>query len=246
MTHVSDSTHRVYPPPTSPYAMAQTWRNLLFAHWPVAPEALQPLIPAGLPLDTYEGQAWVGVVPFLMRNIHWHGIPPVPGTGNFLELNVRTYVVRDGRPGVYFLCLDASNRLAVEVARTVFGLPYFDATMQADVAGDDVRYTSTRKDRRGKPAAFAATYAPTSDPFLSRPGSLESWLTERYCLYTVRRGRVARGEIHHPQWPLQPAQADIRLNTMAAAHGIILPDSAPVLHYARKLEVVVWFPTRLL
>lgn len=218
--------------------MQQTWHDLLFAHWPVEPEALRPLVPAGLPLDTYEGKCWVGVVPFRMSGISPRGMPSIPGLSAFPELNVRTYVTLDGKPGVYFFSLDAANPLAVWAARTFFRLPYMHARMECVPMGDAV---ACRSARLQKPAAeFRAQYQPTGDPLGARAGSLEHWLTERYCLYTANGSRFYRGDIHHRPWPLQPAQADFKVNSMAAATGIVLPESSPHLLFARRLNVLIW------
>jgi uncharacterized protein len=227
--------------PDKPWIMAQTWRELLFAHWPVSPDMLQGRIPHGLQLDTFDGQAWIGVVPFRMTNIHLHGLPPVPFTSEFLELNVRTYVTDGKRPGVWFFSLDAEHRLAVATARRWFHLPYFHAKMAERINGDRIAYESERI-HRGAPAAhFSASYRPVSEVYHASPGTLEHWLTARYCLYTTdRRGRLQIGEIHHEPWPLQRAEAEIARNTMAASHGLVLPETAPILHYAHKLDVVLW------
>ncbi len=238
---IAPGEHRPWSIPSGPPVMRQSWHDLLFAHWPVDPAKLQGVMPAGLPLDTFEGKAWVGVVPFRMSGIQLRGLPVVPFTSAFAELNVRTYVSVGGKPGVFFFCLDASNPLAVEVARRWYHLPDFRAKMSAKKEGNNIIYASERTDRRGQPARFQASYGPTSEIDLTRPGTIESWLTERYALYAVsKKGRVYRGEIHHQQWPLQPAQADIRMNTMSQAHGIELPDSPPLLHFSRRLDVVAW------
>ncbi|MSP14168.1 MAG: DUF2071 domain-containing protein [Chloroflexi bacterium] len=235
--------HRPWPLPTRRWIMRQSWHDLLFAHWPVPVEQLRPLVPAQLPLDTYDGSAWVGVVPFRMTGVVPRWTPPVPWLSAFPELNVRTYVNIGDRPGVYFFSLDAGNAVAVSLARLTFQLPYFHARMRLVDAGHAIHYFS-RRIHRGAPAAeFVASYRSVGDVFRSIPGTLDHWLTERYCLYTVdSRGHIHRGEIHHPPWPLQPAEADIETNTMAAAHAIRLPDIPPLLHYARRLDVVVWAP----
>ena len=221
--------------------MRQTWIELLFAHWPLPPDTLRPLIPAGLSLDTYDRRAWLGIAPFRMVDVHPRLTPSVPWLSAFPELNVRTYVTVGGKPGVFFFSLDAGNPVAVMLARALFHLPYFDARFRVARSLDTIAYTSRRTDRRGKPAELIAKYAPTSRVSRSQPGSLEAFLTERYCLYSAGpRGAIYRGEIHHEQWPLQPAEAEIERNTMAAASGITLPDIPPLLHYAERLEVLIW------
>ncbi len=241
MMKLAGTAHRTYPLPTTKPVMAQTWRDLLFAHWPVPVAMLRPLIPDTLQIDTYDGQAWVGVVPFWMSGIRLGPLPPVPFTSRFPELNVRTYVTDGTEPGVWFFCLDAGNPLAVAVARTWYHLPYFNARMRVRAVGDTVRYASRRTDGRGESARFEATYRPKGAVALSTPGSIEAFLTERYSLYTSDgHGRLYRGEIHHRQWPLQIAESRIERNTMAAAHGITLPDTPPLLHYAQRLDIAAW------
>lgn len=240
------TTHRPYPLPTAPWVMVQTWYNLLFAHWPIPTAELQALIPANLVLDTFDGWGWIGVVPFGMQNVHLRSLPPVPFTHTFLELNVRTYIKRDDKPGVYFFSLDAANPLAVAVARWWFHLPYFYARMHLTQTDQTINYSSQRSHRGAPPARFQGSYAPTSAPFMAQPGSLEHWFTERYSLYSLdRRGNIYRGDIHHVPWPLQQAEASLQQNTMAQVHSIRLPNQAPLLHYAHYLKVLIWSLQRL-
>jgi uncharacterized protein YqjF (DUF2071 family) len=220
--------------------MRQTWHDLLFAHWCVPAEALRPLVPPALPLDLWEGRAWLGVVPFRMTGTRLRGLPPIPGASAFAELNLRTYVRVGERPGVYFFSLDAASALAVAGARFFYHLPYWRARIAAVAEAEGVRYDSRRTHRGAPAAAFRATYRPTGPVRLATRGSLEHWLTERYCLYVVdRRGGVRRGDVDHAPWPLQPAEASIEANTMAEPLGLRL-EGPPLLHFARRLEVRVW------
>ena len=233
--------HRPWPPPTRPWVLAMQWHDLLFLHWPVPPAVLRPAIPPALTLETFEGTAWLGVTPFRMAGTRLRLLPPLPWCSAFPELNVRTYVTAGGKPGVWFFSLDAGNPLAVHGARTFFHLPYYAAAMVAEREGDGVRYTSTRTDRRAPGATFAGRYHPSGAVSHAAVGSLEYWLTERYCLYAAdRRGRLWRGDIHHAPWPLQPAEADIMCNTMANPLRLVLPSDAPLRHFARRLDVVAW------
>lgn len=221
--------------------MSMTWEHLLFAHWPVPVETLRPLIPRGLEIDRFENEAWLGVVPFRMADTRLRGLPAFPGTAAFPELNVRTYVTLGGKPGVWFFSLDAGSRLAVRTARTFFHLPYFDAHMTVKTADGTISYESTRTHRGAAKAEFRASYRPLDEIRPATAGSIEQWLVERYCLYSADpRGRIWRGEIHHAPWPLQSAEAEIETNTMAAPLGIVLPDPPPLLHFARRLDVVAW------
>jgi uncharacterized protein len=217
--------------------MAQTWHDLLFAHWPVEPGKLRRLVPPELALDVCDHQCWVAIAPFHMSHIHVRGLPPLPGFSRFPELNVRTYVTLEEKPGVYFFSLDVTNLAAVWAARAFYRLPYFHAQMSVHGNQENISY---RSGRRQGGAHFQATYAPAGPVEWRSRNSLEAWLTERYCLYTVARGHVYRAEIHHQQWPLQNAGAEIASNTMAQAAGIELPAIAPLLHFSRKLEVLVW------
>lgn len=215
-------------------------------HWPVPASLLRPLIPAHLTLETYDGSAWIGIVPFLMAGVRPRLLPSIPWFSTFPELNVRTYVTDGMKPGVWFFSLDAGSSVAVEIARDVFHLPYYNARMSIDISEARVHYCSQRTHRRALSARFAGWYEPTGPAYYSAPGSLEAWLTERYCLYAAdQRQRVWRGEIHHAQWPLQPATASITVNTMTSPLGFSLPRVQPLLHYTHRLDVVAWLPERI-
>ncbi len=221
--------------------MRQTWHDLLFAHWSIRPAELRAHIPPGLSIDLFEGTAWIGVVPFHMSGVTLRGVPALPGVSAFPELNVRTYVTAGNNPGVWFFSLDAASTLAVAAARTFFNLPYFRASMRVQVMNDAVDYDSRRTGARDGLAELSAQYAPVGARFQASPGSLEYFLTERYCLYgTTRRHRLFRLDIEHPPWQLHRAEAVFRRNTMAAAAGIELPADAPLLHFAKRQDMVAW------
>jgi uncharacterized protein YqjF (DUF2071 family) len=224
--------------------MTQTWTDLLFAHWRVPDAALRPLLPAGLTLDTFAGEAWVGVIPFAIPRLAPRGVPQRLGL-SFPELNVRTYVTAEGKPGVWFFSLDAASVWAVIMARATYHLPYFWARMRQREHEGWIEYRSRRRHPGAPAAVFAGRYRPTGPVFHSVPGSLEDWLTARYCLYAAdRAGRLFRGEINHPPWPLQPAEAEITTNSMASSQGIAL-DGEPLLHFARRVDMVAWWPERV-
>ena len=238
---LKDVEHRPFPPPRGPWIMTQIWHELLFAHWPIAPDVLRPLVPSALPLDTFEGEAWVGIVPFRVSHAVPRWLPPVPGLSWFPEMNVRTYVTVKGIPGVYFFSLDAGNRIVVAAARMVYHLPYYHTSMRIQRANGSISYFSHRIHHHAPPAEYAAVYRPVGPIRHALSDSLEQWLTERYCLYTVVGGtRVYRANIHHKPWPLQAAELETSRNTMALAQGIQLPDVPPLLHYAHRQEVLVW------
>ena len=239
--------HRPWPLPDRPWIMTQIWHELLFAHWPIKPEVLRSLVPAILPLDTFEGQCWVGIVPFHLSYVRPRWLLPVPALSSFVELNVRTYVTLQGIPGIYFFSLDASNPIVVALARTFFHLPSYNAVMSSKRAVDSIDYHS-RRTHRGVPSAeFQAVFRPIAPIAFAQHRSLEQWLTERYCLYTVVPGKgVYRGDIHHVPWPLQVAKLETKKDTMAISHGIHLPEIPPLLHYAHRQEVLIWSPKHVL
>jgi uncharacterized protein YqjF (DUF2071 family) len=242
---VAETGHRPWPLPDEPWVMAQTWGDLLFAHWPVPAAALRPHVPEPLPVDTFDGTAWLGVTPFEVSGLRLRGTLPPPMVSRFPELNVRTYTGFQGRPGIWFFSLDAGSAAAVAGARATYRLPYHRARMSIAREHDGIRYRSVRTSRDGPPAALAIEYAAAGEPRPAGAGTLEHWLTERYCLYASDRGRLFRADIHHPPWPLQPARAATELNTMPPA-GVELPDAEPLLHFARRQDVVIWPPRRVL
>ncbi len=230
---------RPWPMPAAPWKWRQSWHDLLFAHWPVPVSTVRRFVPDWLHVQEFAGSTWVGLVPFRMTNVTLRHLPPAPVLSHFPEMNLRLYVERDGKPGVWFLSLDASRLAAVIAARWLAHLPYFHARMTCEAEADGIRYASVR--RRDSRVAFGANYGPTSAVAASVPGTIEHFLTERYCLYTENsRGSRLRMEIHHEPWPLQQAQARITVNGVAAHQGVALPDTTPLLHFSRRLDVVGW------
>jgi uncharacterized protein len=241
---VDRTAHRPWPMPPTPWLMTQSWHDLLFAHWRVDASEVRRLVPAAFDLDLFDDEAWLGIVPFHMTNVGLRATPAVPWISAFPELNVRTYVQVADRPGVYFFSLDAARGLAVVAARALLNLPYYHANMKLERWGDGLNYESARRTREH--AQFKATYEPVGIPFSPSVGSIEYFLTERYCLYHHnRQGRPYRLEIHHRPWSLQPARAAITMNTMAAASHLMLNGAPALLHFARRQDVVAWAPTRL-
>ena len=237
--------HRPYPVPDRAWHMTMSWLDLLFAHWSFPPEQIRARVPEVLELDTFEGRAWVGVVPFRMANVGPRGVNWLPGVSAFPELNVRTYVIADGKPGVWFFSLDAASVLAVRGARTAFHLPYFRALMSCEQRDGWVEYRSERRHPDQPAGVFRGRYRGCGETYLSEPGTLEHWLTERYCLYVLdRKGRARRGEIHHKPWPLRRAEAEIETCTVTKGWGIELPDEPPLLHFVSQIDVVAWLLER--
>jgi hypothetical protein len=238
-----ETGHRPWPAPDESWLQGQTWEELLFAHWQVDPDQLRRHLPRDLEPDTYDGAAWLGITPFRVAALRLRGTLPLPLVSTFLELNVRTYVTVDDKPGIWFFSLDAASPLAVRGARRGYRLPYHDARMEASHRGGWIEYSSSRA-TAGRPYVFEGRYRAAGNDFHAQPGSLEHFLTERYCLYTVENEQLARAEIHHPPWPLRSAQAEIHLNTMAP-DGVDLPDEAPLAHFAECQDVVIWPLRRL-
>ena len=278
------TAHRPWPLPRGPWRWRQSWRDLLFAHWSVPVAAVRALVPAGLEVDTFDGATWLGIVPFRMAGVMLRPLPDLPWISAFPELNVRVYVTRDGRPGVWFLSLDATRLPAVMAARLLFHLPYYWANIDITSDGDGFGYRCLRRgsrspdegtpishpprEVRGEPAGtggedplpnplpegegtdgramMVARYRPTLPVYAATPGTLEHWLTERYCLYAGSpRGALYRTEVHHRPWPLQRAAADFDANTISAAGGLPVSGPPALLHFARRLDVVVWQPQKV-
>jgi uncharacterized protein len=242
---VRDTTHRPWPLPHGRWLVAQSWLDLLFAHWSVDPEVIRRLVPPVLELDTFEGRCWVGVVPFRMRTVRFADCPPVPGTSAFPEVNVRTYVKHDGRAGVFFLSLDAGNPLAVMLGRRMYGLPYLRAEITMRTHAEGVTVSSERTETAWPPAAFAARYSAHEPPALAAPGTLEHWLTERYCFYTATPAKgIRRTDIHHRPWQLQPGVLDLERNSLLEPFAVTVT-AQPLLHFSAAQHVVAWPPVTI-
>jgi uncharacterized protein len=232
--------HRPYPLPKRPWVMGQTWEDLLFAHWRVDPDALREVMPPQVEPDVWDGSAWIGVTPFAVTGMRARMTLPMPGTARFPEINVRTYTTVNDRPGIWFFSLDTPNRMAVETARRVYRLPYFRSRVNLARRDGEIDWSSERVSPDGPAAECELRYRAAGRAANPEPGSFEEFACERYCLYTLdEEERVLRGDIHHPPWPLQPAEADFAVNTMAEQVGIAL-EGDPILHFARRQDVVFW------
>jgi hypothetical protein len=229
--------HRPWPAPERPWLMGQSWLDLLFAHWPVRLDDLRPHVPDALGIDTWDGDGWLGTTPFRITGLRLRGLPPLPVVSSFDELNVRTYVTAGGKSGIWFFSLDASSVLAVLAARRLFALPYF----RARIAFEQGAELEVDARRLGERARFHGSYRPVGAPREAQPGSLEHFLTERYCLYSLRDGELLRAEIHHRPWPLQAAEGEVEHEHLVPA-GARLGSDAPLLHFSRRQDVVVWSP----
>jgi uncharacterized protein len=237
--------HRPWALPSAPWRWRQSWRDLLFAHWPVPASELRRFVPDALSIQEFDGTSWVGVVPFRMAGVAPRHLPDVPGLSAFPELNLRLYVEAEGKPGVWFVSLDAASPLAVWAARRAFHLPYFLADMRVASEGERVVYQSIRRDPTPR-VAFRGSYAPASAVRHAPAGGIEHFLTERYCLYTrAADGGLLRAEVHHGQWPLQDALLELDENAIAQPQGIALAGPPALLHFSRRIDVVGWLPERV-
>jgi uncharacterized protein YqjF (DUF2071 family) len=242
---LDEVSHRPWRMPDAPWIMTQTWHDLLFAHWRVDHRMLRAKVPSEFELDLFNGAGWLGIVPFHMTNVAPRGVPSLPWVSEFPELNVRTYVRVNDQPGVYFFSLDAGSILAVQAARTLLNLPYYSASITVTPDGSSIAYES-RRDGATPQASLSVSYRPVGERFLAVEGTLEYFLTERYCLYNLdHMGAPYRLEIHHPPWPLQSADAHFARNTMADAAGLSLADMEPLLHFSKRQDMVAWAPTAL-
>ncbi len=223
----------------------QKWRDLLFIHWTISPDVLRPLLPAGLEIDLFDGQAWLGLVPFAMRGVRPWWSPAVPGVSNFLETNVRTYVVRNGEPGVWFFSLDAANSLAVRIARSKWALPYFRSNMSLQKSGNRITYTGSRIWPEPADAVYTIdAELSAKTPEVAELDTLEHFLVERYLLFAEsKRGELLRGQVHHTPYTFQPATITQCDETLSTAAGV--PPCEEIAHvcFSPGVDVEI-FPLR--
>ena len=243
---IPDAIDRVAPTlePDAPVVMRQDWHHLLFLHWEVPPQELQRLIAPELAIDTFDGNAYVGLVPFTLSGVRPLLTPPLPWISSFHEINVRTYVHLDGRdPGVWFFSLDASSVIAVAAARAAYHLPYFHASMEFAASSEQIDFKSRRDDPRGTTPAMSRIRYKPMDGIVRQaaPGTIEHFLLERYILYTTDdEHRLRRARVHHQPYPIQRADVLDFEETMIWAAGIRRPQSAPLRHYASEVNVKVY------
>jgi uncharacterized protein len=230
---VTDITgHRPWPLPAAPWRSAQTWVDVAFLHWRVNEGELRRIVPESVELETFGGSAWIGIVPVVVTGARLRGLPPIPRFSTYLELNVRTYVTHDGRPGIWFFSLDVGSTWFSEAGKFLYRLPYNRAQMRCERIDDYVHFESAYAG-----AAFSGRYRGAGDLFPAPPGSLEEFLTERYCVYTEDGGRLYRAEIHHAPWALQRGEAIVDLNTVSP---LPFDDAEPHALVAPRQDVVIW------
>jgi len=220
----------------APWLLNMMWRDLCMAHWRADGALLEPLLPRGLTLDRYQGDAWLSVVPFRMTEIHGHGLPVLPGFDPVSEINLRTYVRAGELSGIYFFSLDASRPVVVRMARLTTGLPYFDARIELRAGAQTIVYRSERTHRRAKPARFSARYRRTAEGAVARPGSLEEFLHERYRFFNRYGSRLVSCEVRHRPWPLAPTEIEIEENTMGEQIGHPLAGAPDCAFFAEEIH----------
>jgi uncharacterized protein YqjF (DUF2071 family) len=227
--------------PALPVAGYQRWRDLLFLHWPLPVEAIAPLLPAGLEVDPWEGQAWVGIVPFTMQGVRPRGLPAVSWISDFHELNVRTYVhVRGENPGVWFFSLEAAKAIPVRIARWHWHLPYHRAEMSLLRRGDEIRYQSERRWPGPLPATFAGHWRIGAELGAATPGTFEHFLAERYLLYASSPHGLRVGQVHHTPYPLRRAEVLAWSEDLLRPAGMPPATGAPHALFSPGVDVEVF------
>lgn len=225
--------------PSLPYIMKQTWTDSLFIHYPVNQQVLQKYVPDVLPIDTYDGMGWISVVPYLTSSMKLRGFPSIPGARQFPGYNVRTYVIVNGRPGIYFFSLTAANLIASTAARFFFRLPYYYLEIYMDNHNELVNFHSKSIKKSG--AQLICNYKPISKPNPAAKGSLDEWLVERYCLFTItKKGVPLRCNILHRSWLLQDVEVEIHKNTILSALNISPATNEVIMHFSKRADVSIW------
>jgi len=234
---LKQTEHRNYPLPEGKWIAMQDWEHLLFMHWRVYSAFIEPHLPKGLELDTFDGEPWISIIPFRVGKMRIRKMPPLPFMYPFVEVNVRTYVKRDGIPGVYFFSMDASKLLAVLGARFAT-LPYFHAKMKLKKKGKKFNFKSIRKDKEKE--TLKLSYQPSGKLFIPEEGTIDHWLMNRFALWSYKYDTLFRGDIHHKQWKVQHADLDIDKETITSFMPNNASISKPLAHYAKSKRVLIW------
>jgi len=241
MNIMRDVAHRPWPLPLKNWIMRQSWRNSLFIHWPIPAEVLRPHIPSVLEIDTYNGSAWLGVVVFVMGGIYPRGLSSISLTPPFPEINVRTYVHYNGKPGIFFMSLDVGDWASCTIAKRWYRLPYKKADISSRKEGQTFYCQSVRKGTKNPLTSFQVKYTPLSEVYFPKDGTLDDWLTERYCLYSTNNGiNIYCSEIHHRPWPLQKVEAEISRNTLLMPFKIDGTEVQPIYHFSKGVDTFFW------
>ena len=238
MGAVREDGHLPFPMPNRSFALSQEWRDLTFMHWKVDPERLKPHLPDGLEIDFFQGDAYVGVIPFIMKNVHPRGLPSVPGISTFAEFNIRTYVVKDGQPGVFFLTLDVKSLVTCFYAPRAYGLVYRYAKAKVKRQGETLHWKS-RRSSDGVQLIGSSTFKGSIQTATEE--TLEHFLFERYCLYTEHKGCLRRAYVYHRPWNFHEAEVNLETNSLLESYDMGLDVLAPdVVHYSNGLPVKTW------
>ncbi|MBI1880661.1 MAG: DUF2071 domain-containing protein, partial [Chloroflexi bacterium] len=221
-----------------PWLMALNEEHVLFMHWPIPAEHLRPLVPTQMELDTYDGQAWLSLIPLRMGSLHLRWLPPIPGTSTIIQVGLRTYIHVNHEPAIYYLTQYADNDLYIWVARYLFQLPYHKARMTFSPQQAGFHFECHEP---ASGAEFVASYRPVGQPSPATPGSLEHFLLERYTLFSQSpAGKLYRGVVGHAPWPVQQIEVDIERNTIPSVMGLTLPPAAPLLHFSPGVHDIAW------
>ncbi len=232
------SNHRPWPIPNKPWRFKQTWHDLLFAHWPVDANYLRPFVPEYLTIETFHDKAWIGVVSFQTSHARARLLPYVPFFKHYNEINIRTYVRYGNTPGVFFFSMNISSPIAATFFHKIFRLPYYYSKIHCNQENDCIQFQCSKTTRN--PIEMDLVYEPTTEAFQASNGTLEHWLTERYCFYTTFNKTLFRAEILHEPWQLQQASAEIRKCEVAQFSNDDFLQQQPIFHYAKKQEVLSW------
>lgn len=229
------TAHRPWLIPSKPWVFRQSWVDLCFVHFEVPEQVLRSSLPPALEVDTFQGKAWIGLVPFGMQDVMIRPFPNLLYFSAFNEFNVRTYVIYQGKPGVYFFSLDCPNRVAIWIGNRFFKMPYLKSDIVRQMKEDKTYFYCKRRNSR---KVFEANYRPISDPLNYPKDSFEIWATERYCCYSRdKNDHCYRCEIQHLPWPLQKAEIEIIQNDIS---DFDLGEQHPSVLYSKKLEVIAW------
>jgi len=238
MGAVREDGHLPFPMPNRSFALSQEWRDLTFMHWKVDPKRLKPHLPDGLEIDFFQGDAYVGVIPFVMKNVRPKSLPSVPGISTFAEFNIRTYVVKDGQPGVFFLTLDAKSLMTCFYAPRAYGLAYRYAKAKVKKQGETLHWHSRRT---SDGVQLIGSSTPSGSIQTADSATLEHFLFERYCLYTEHKGCLRRAYVYHQPWNFHEAEVNLETNSLLESYDMGLDVLAPdLVHYSKGLPVKTW------
>jgi len=227
---LQETSHRPFPMPATTWKYYQEWHHVLFAHWKVDAETLTPLIPNGLTLDLFDKEAWVSLVAFTIKHLRPRFLPPFPPLSNFHEINMRTYVLRKGKRGIYFLSIGAQKSGSALMAKLVTGLPY----VHSNITGSEGYYASENKKLNFH---LRTTYEPQHNTFIR--SALDRWLTDRFCLFHELSNKIFSHDIHHQDWPLQTVDIKM-LDVHYQFREVLIAGKADLYHYANGVQVATW------